>query len=164
MIPLTRGMVAVVSDEDYEFINQWKWCVHCCGGFFYAARNVRVNGRGKTLHMHRVLSGALPGQQVDHADRCTLNNQRSNLRICESSQNHANSGKSKGKTSKFKGVCWDRTKGKWKAATKKNGKSEFLGRFNSQEEAARAYDLVHQGRFGDFALTNEKLGLLKPAP
>ncbi len=158
-IPLTRGMVAIVDDADYEFVNQWKWCAHCCTGLFYAARNVRVNGKLRTLHMHRLLSGAASGQQVDHADRCTLNNQRANLRICDSSNNHANSGKSKNKSSRFKGVCWIKDKKKWRATIKLNHKTTFLGYFDSPEDAARAYDEAAQKTFGDFSLTNKRLNL-----
>lgn len=158
-IPLSRGMVTIVDDADYEFVNQWKWFAHKSRNFFYAARNVTVNGRRTTLKMHTVLAGAALGQRVDHADRCTLNNQRSNLRICTPSQNTCNSSRVTTNRSGFKGVSWHNKHKKWRARLRHNGKEISLGYFDDKLEAAKAYDAAARNTYGEFSLTNERLNL-----
>ena len=159
-IPLTFGMVAVVDDADYDFVNQWKWHAKRDQGCYYAARSVTVNGKRKTLRLARILAGAAPGQLVDHIDRCTLNNQRANLRVCSQSQNLMNAKVYSRNTSGFKGVSWHQGRKRWRVRTRKDGKEKHWGYFASKEEAAHAYDRIAQAQFQDFALTNKALGLL----
>ncbi len=158
-IPLTRGMVAIVDDADYEFVNQWKWYALCCKNNFYAARSVQVSGRQKTLKMHRILAGAAEGQDVDHKDRCTLNNQRCNLRICNNSQNQANKGMLRNNTSGFKGVSFNKNTKRWRARLTYQGQHFALGYFDDKISAAQAYDVAAKKAFGDFSLTNERLNV-----
>ena len=106
--------------------------------------------------MHRLLSGAVAGQSVDHKDRNSLNNQRENLRIANESQNGANTGLRANSTSGLKGVCWDKWTSRWMVSVG----HKYIGRFDTPEEAARAYDVKAKEMFGEFASTNEKLGLL----
>ena len=51
-IVLTQGKVAMVDEEDYEWLNQWKWCVSSDGG--YPMRREYHNGKGKAIFMHRL--------------------------------------------------------------------------------------------------------------
>lgn len=160
-IQLTKGMVALVDDSDFDFINQWNWYASQSNGNFYARRDERVKGRRRRIFMHRVLSGAAEGQYVDHEDRCTLNNQRKNLRKTSQVNNMGNCGMQSHNTSGFKGVSWDKEKRRWLAQIRsKDGKRQFLGRFISKQEAAVAYDSAAMEKHGEFALTNRKLGLL----
>ena len=85
-IPLTQGEVALVDDEDYEWLNQWRWYVLKARHTFYA---VRFDG-GRTQSMHREIMCNPVGKEVDHSDMDGLNNQRINLRIATRSQNHKN--------------------------------------------------------------------------
>jgi hypothetical protein len=158
-IPLTRGMVTVVDDEDYQFLSQWKWTAFNCGGAFYAARRPRVGRSQLMIYMHRVLAGATEGQRVDHKDRFTLNNQKHNLRFADACQNGANAKIRKANTSGFKGVS-QRPNGKWKAQVGYHVKGRSLGNFLTREEAAAAYDRKAVELYGDYALTNAQLGLL----
>jgi len=155
-IPLTRGMVAVVYDCDYEFLSQWKWYALGRPKYFYAVRSQKVGGKRIAVLMHRVIAGAVEGQDVDHKDHCTLNNQRENLRTCNRSQNVANSGlKSNNKTG-FKGV-YKAPSGKWKAQIRQQGTAKHLGTFDSAESASRAYNSAAVNAFGEFAKANPML-------
>lgn len=93
----------------------------------------------------------------DHKNRNKLDNRRSNLRICTSSQNHQNS-RARAKRAKihsrFKGVCWDKENNKWRVGLRLNYKAVDVGRFTDEIEAAKAYDEAARKAFGEFALTN----------
>jgi hypothetical protein len=147
-IPLTRGMVALVDDEDYVELSKHKWYAHCVRGRFYAARKNK-----EMVYMHRVITRALAGQQVDHHDTDSLNDQKFNLRICTNQQNSCNK-ISRCRSSKYKGVYWSKHTNKWVAQICQNYKSESLGLFEQESEAAKAYDREAIVRFGNFARLN----------
>ena len=155
-ILLTKGQVAIVDEADFERLSQRKWCaLHIKkSGVFYAASRID----GKFVLMHRYLTEAPKGMLVDHANRNTLDNRRSNLRVCSKGQNNAN----KGVLSKhgFKGVYRQKPTERWGAHITIDGKHRDLGRYNSKAEAARAYDIAAIAAFGEFALTNAALGLV----
>lgn len=155
MIPLTQGRLALVDDSDYKRVSRFKWHAVRLGKSIYAARRV-PNHRREFLHnfvlRHR--------RKVDHRNRDGLDNQKNNLRECTHAQNLRNRGVWN-HSSKFKGVSWNRSSSKWTAYIS-NGSSKkvHLGYFSSEREAAKAYDLSAVKIFGDFALTNQQLGLL----
>jgi hypothetical protein len=153
-IVLTRGRVAIVDDEDYDFLKQWKW--HCISSRsnVYAGRKDWDAGskKQKTIMMHRIIAGALPGEFVDHINRDTIDNRRSNLRICNQSQNSANSVGHAIRASRFKGVY--KSRNRWKSCITKDGLYIYLGSFGDEETAARAYDSKAIELFGEFAKTN----------
>jgi hypothetical protein len=96
---------------------------------------------------------------ADHIDRNSLNNTRENLRAAKFGQNIQNRGKAKKNkaTSRFKGVCWDKSEKKWIAYIGLNGKLKNLGRFENELDAANAYDDAAKKHFGEFAVTNANL-------
>lgn len=97
----------------------------------------------------------LPGYpKVDHKNGDGLDNQRSNLRPTTLSQNRANSRKTPGCSSQFKGVSWHTKSQKWMAGIKVAQKSFNLGLYHIEEEAARAYDKAAKQHFGEFARLN----------
>lgn len=148
-IPLTQGKFALVDDEDYDFLIQWKWYYKTEG---YAARNERTNKGRKTVRMHRVIMNTPHGMETDHADGNRLNNLKSNLRICTKSENQRNQTPKK---HKHKGAFFDKHDGKWSAHIRINGKPKRIGRFSSEVDAARAYNKAAVEIYGEFAKLNQ---------
>lgn len=153
-INLTKGYVALVDDDDFERLSQYKWMAHEKKTNTYARRNKSVNGKVKTIIMHRFIMGAPDDMQIDHIDGNGLNNQKSNLRICTIDENLRNKGKIEGTLYKYKGLSWCKTKNRYKASINFNGKKISLGRFKTQEEAALAYNKAAIELHGEFARLN----------
>jgi hypothetical protein len=150
-LALTRGLVALVDDADYEALNCHKWYAIPHGRTFYARRNIRLtDGRRSTIAMHQQL---LSGHKVDHRDRNGLNNQRDTLRRASHAQNQWNQAKhSANGSSQYKGVSLRKESGRWKALIQKDNKTINLGTFDIEIDAARAYDaaaMIHHGEFAN---------------
>lgn len=159
-IPLTRGYVALVDDEDYERVSAHKWCAAVqrrADGTFrvYAVRNdVRINGKQQKIRLHRFILTAPCGMVVDHINGNTLDNRRANMRICSHAENGCNRRAQGGGKSYFKGVVWNKQRGKWEAQVWSKGRRVYAGLFTCEEDAARAYDAKATRLFGEFAKTN----------
>jgi len=160
-IPLTQGQVAMVDDEDYERVSEFKWYAHWdLRGRTYTARRGKLvseseDGKLGHIFLHRFVMDVPKGAEIDHRDHDTLNDQKSNLRICTHSQNNMNKLKWKGCSSRFKGVSWKKERLKWRAQIQKDNKQHHLGYFNSEEESALAYNKAASKIFGDFAVLND---------
>ena len=152
-VSLTQEKVALIDDEDYELVSQYKWQAHKDGNTFYAYAGVVINNQKTTIKMHRLLMGVTKGQQIDHKNGNGLDNRRENLRVCFSKQNNMNRKTAYG-SSKYKGVDWKKDKNKWRATISENRKQLHLGYFSSEKEAAQAYDKAAKKLFGDFAKLN----------
>lgn len=151
-IPLTKGYIALVDDEDYDHLCVFKWCFDGSG---YAIRGVTLpNGRRSTIRMHRHIMGNPKGLEIDHIDNNRLNNQRSNLRICTRVENSCNMSKPKINTSGYKGLRFCKRTNKWVAQIKHHKIARSIGYFNTKEEAARAYDKAAKDLHGSFAKLN----------
>lgn len=138
-IALTQDKVAIVDDEDYEYLNQWKWHTQKIGNVFYAMRRFRTsNGLGHS-YMHRLVA-ARSGLEssVDHVNRNGLDNRRSNLRPATNKQNQENMKVPSDNKSGHKGVSYCRTRHHWRACIGHNNKVISLGRFDTLEEAIAA--------------------------
>jgi hypothetical protein len=148
-IPLSRGLFALVDDEDYPRLSAYKWNLTSDG---YAARH-DVPPQRKTILMHREIISAPSGFEVDHIDGCRINNQKSNLRLATRTENRRNLKPYRSNSTGFKGVVRTRT-GFWAARIGLDGKKIHLGQYATPEEAALAYNLAALKYFGEFAKLN----------
>lgn len=152
-LKLTKGLVSLVDDEDYEWLSQWKWVAVKGNKTFYASRP--GSPIGKRILMHREILGEIPlGLFPDHKDRNGLNNQRNNLRLATRYQNQANRSSFKGSSSKYKGVCFYKGRNVWQAHIRKNGVLMWLGNYKSEEFAAQVYNKAAIEIHGEFANLN----------
>jgi len=155
-IKLTRGLFALVDDDDYEYLNTMKWFAHKRNNSFYATRKYL----NKQISMHRQIMGVSDlNIIVDHKDLNTLNNSRSNLRLANKSQNNCNIKQRIDNTSKYKGVAPYRSRGKgplkWRSTISKDNKWHHLGYFKTPEDAAKAYNEAALKYHGEFANLNK---------
>lgn len=145
-IKLTRGMATLVDDEDYAFLITHKWYTQKSGSNYYAARMAKR----KVIFMHHVILGRKDGHDIDHIDHNSLNNQKENLRFATRSQNNANRINNTNGTSKYRGVWFKRDRVRWGACIGINGKTKYLGSFETELLAAEAYNKKAVEVFGEF--------------
>lgn len=160
LISLSNGKAyAIVDAEDFEYLNQWKWKLNKGR----AMRNQHIGTRGnwrdgkridKAVLMHRVIMGEPKDMDVDHKNHNTLDDRKTNLRICTHAENTANSVMQKRNTSGYKGVYFDKRRVKWYSQIRFMGKSYTLGLFESPVEAAKEYDHVAKQLYGEYANPN----------
>jgi len=123
-------------------------------GGWYCPPDGRRRRRRTILHIHRLITGAPKGMDIDHINGNPLDNRKSNLRICTHTENMRNRGANKNNTSGYKGVGWHKKGKKWGATIKHNYKSVYIGLYEDKEEAARAYDKKAKELHGEFAYLN----------
>jgi len=154
-IRLSRGQYAIVDVEDFDKLNKYKWYAIPKRDTFYAKRYGVKNGRQTTIAMHQQIMGFPPDCFIDHKNHNGLDNRKENLRIATPAQNACNTRKmSKPCSSKYKGVSYDSDKNLWRAYITYNGKRIYLGRFDNEADAAKAYDAAAKLYFGRFASLN----------
>lgn len=146
----------MVDDEDYEFLSQWKWAYDRSVGYAVSNRPTKDVRRGmsRKMYMHRMVLNTPDEYLTDHINGNRLDNTRSNLRICSQHENTYNSSSHKKTSSNYKGVHWFKAYNRWQAYINFNGNRTNIGYFDSEEEAARAYDAEAFEKFGRFAKLN----------
>ena len=125
-IEITHGQFALVDDEDFEELCQYKWYIRKNAYTFYAYRPGRVGNSPTTIYMHRQIMKSQKGLETDHIDGNGLNNQKANLRICTKTDNRRNRGMGRNNTSGYKGVDLNKKTGKYRASIQVDGKSLHL--------------------------------------
>lgn len=152
LIKLTQNRWAMVDDEDYQKVNQFKWSASKTKIGDFVAVTSSHGERG--LLMHRFIMQAPKGMDVDHIYHNKLDNRKSKLRICTRSQNMQNSRRHRDSKSIYKGVHWSKERKCWQVEICHNGKNRFVCRCDNEQDAARAYDTKARELFGAFAYAN----------
>jgi hypothetical protein len=147
-VKLLRGEITLIDAADLSIVGDAIWRKTTQG---YAGRTAG----SKTLLLHREIMGAPPGLVVDHRNHNRLDNRRENLRVCPRAGNSQNSTGHKDRRSRFKGVEWDAERGRWAARICANGVRMFLGRYDTEVEAAMAYNAAARDVHGDYAWLNK---------
>lgn len=158
-IPLSRGMFAIVDDDDFDSLSKHKWCAHRGGGTWYATRNIVTGSRTtrdrkwKMIMMHREILGELcVNRTVDHVNGDGLDNRRSNIRVASRAENMRNI-KPRKHSSVYKGVGIHN--GRWRSRIMIDGKTVYVGIFDSEIDAAKAYNQAAIKHYGQFARLNK---------
>jgi hypothetical protein len=127
---------ALVDEDDFKKVNKYKW--YLSKGYAQG----KVEKKNILLH-HFILNKPEKGNVIDHIDEDKLNDENLNLREVSRSMNGHNQIKNTNieSSSKYKGVCWSKNEKKWKSTCILEKKTEHLGYFESEEEAAKAYDI-----------------------
>lgn len=148
-IELTQGFVTTVEERDYERLSQHKWRIFKDkdNDIKYARRNTPIkDGKRGVEYMHREILAVKLGrpltkkEMTDHINKDGLDNRRGNLRVCSPRESCIHTGSRKGSSSQYKGVSWNKKNKKWEVKIRYRGKKKFLGYFDDEKEAARAYD------------------------
>lgn len=151
---LTKGYHALVDTDDAEHLCRWKWSatVTTRGRVYACRKGVREDGKVGLVFMHRQLTGAPKGMDVDHVNNLGLDNRRANIRVVTRTQNNLNRQKVVG-ASKYKGVSRTRG-GRWRAEIRPRGVKMHLGHFPTEEAAARAYNEAAARLYGPIVYLN----------
>ena len=141
--------IRILVDDDFELPEGYNLTMDAYG---YAILQKWADGKNGQIKLHRFVAGPSAGECVDHRNRDKLDNRYSNLRICSRGENNRNVGP-RGR-SKYKGVCWSKQKGKWLSRIKLDGVSRHIGFFDSETDAAAAYNRLSHEYHGEFAYEN----------
>lgn len=144
----------LIDDEDYDLVSKYIWYAspNTVGGFY---ASTKIKDTNSTLYSHRLIMGFPKGMVVDHINHDTLDNRKSNLRICTQSQNAFNRGLQRQNTSGYKGVHFYKRKDKYMAYIDVNRKRIHLGYFKTAQEAAKKYNEVALFLVGEYAHLNK---------
>ena len=157
-IPLTQGKYAIVDPEDYGRLSKYKWHAIKSRNTFYASRSIHLgNRKWQHIKMHREILDAPDHLFVDHINHHGYDNRKANLRTATHRQNSYNRIHfRKYQSSKYKGVSLNKRKMKWIAQIRYEGGHKFIGYFDNEIDAAKAYDEAAKQYHGEFAVLNFK--------
>jgi len=156
VLRMPSGEIALIDPENWAKVQErGSWHINKTPSGKTYVRSSSNKGRPKVL-LHVFLTGF---QETDHINGNALDNRIDNLRSATRKQNMANQRMKRTNRSGYKGVSWNSDTGKWRADISR-GPAHYLGQFTDPVEAAKAYDIAALNLYGEFALTNERMGLL----
>ena len=141
-----KGRVILIDDEDFERVSEKRW--HFCRGY------ARTRDGYKHVYLHQFILGKMEGMQIDHINRNILDNRKSNLRFVTKAQNSYNRNKREGAQSKYIGVCKSVNGPKRRKSWRALIKSKLIGYYETEREAALAYDIEALKAYGEYAPLN----------
>lgn len=141
----------IVDDEDIPIVELHPWFPKTSFGRTYIFTRWCIGGNTQRILLHRYLTSPGENYVVDHVNGDSLNNSRSNLRICSRAENNRNRKLQSNNSSGFKGVYFDIHRNKWIAFIKVDGNKKFLGRFATPEAASQVYWEAAKHYYGQFA-------------
>lgn len=137
-IPLTQNEFAVVDIDNADKFSKYEWQLSKKYGSKYAKRKIYLGNKTTSVFMHTDVLGKKETKVIDHINHDGLYNKRKNLRFVVPRQNSQNQRRTD-YSSRYPGVCRDRTRNKWMACYSLKGKSHYIGRYSSEEEAYKNY-------------------------
>jgi hypothetical protein len=146
----------ILDQQDYYRFGNLKWGVCGHDEHIYGGRFIKTTKSAgiKLVYLHREIMNAPAGLLVDHINSDTLDNRRANLRLATHSQNSCNRPKKSNTSSRFIGVSFMKQRKRWHTTIRHHGKRTFLGYFDSEIEAGKAYDEAARKYHGEFARLN----------
>jgi hypothetical protein len=153
---LGEGFYTIVDLSDYYLLNNFRWSAKRDRRNIYAVRFLNEPLKQATIvSLHRIILNSPPNFLVDHKNGHTLDNRRENLRLATRSQNVHNKCKTQSETSsKFIGVSLEKRRGRWDVRIRHEGKQIWIGAFDNEIDAAKAYDEAAKKYHGEFARLN----------
>lgn len=150
------GLFAICDWSDWPTVRSHRWNLSTrTKSPFYAITNIRTETHRTTTTMHQMILPCPAGSMPDHINGNGLDNRRQNLRVATKQQNAFNQRLNSRNNSGFRGVCWDRQHGAWRATIRIKQKRIHLGRFAEKIDAARAYNVAAKEMIGEFAKIND---------
>lgn len=131
----------IIDAKDIEKVKKFKWMLDTKG---YV-----TNSRNR-IFLHRLITSATDGILVDHKNGNPLDNRKSNLRMCNHSQNNMNRKIGSRNTSGINGVCWAESSKKWLAQINMQGEHKYLGTYDNIEDAKKVREKAEKEYFGEF--------------
>lgn len=152
-IKLTQNQIALIDDDDLEKVSNHNWYSHKRTNKFYAESTINK----KHIHLHRFILGVNDSNIIiDHIDGNSLNNQKSNLRLCSFAENQMNKKPYKNAPiSNIKGISFISATKKWRAQIQSSKKKIYIGVFDDYKNAALAYNNKAIELHGNFANLNK---------
>jgi hypothetical protein len=153
-IVISSGEIALVDDDDYEALSQYKWTLQVNRNNRYAARWKVVGKRTYKIFMHRSIMNFPEGSEIDHINHNGLDNRKENLRLTHKSGNQQNARIRRDNKSGYKGVRWYKRDKRWQSSIMVDYKAIHLGYFDDPKAAAFAYNQAAIRYFGENAFQN----------
>lgn len=150
---IISGRCVVVDPEDAHLLEAYPWYVAGHRNTEYVITHRTIDGVDKPVRLHRLIMGEPKGKIIDHINGDGLDNRKSNLRLCTVAENCRNARRYRHSKSKYKGIS-PTPSGRWQAKIHVNRRQITLGRFDSEADAARAYDAAAKIHHGEFARLN----------